>query len=63
MAAAQVGTFVSENGPDLFQGEHGQGTAGDHNPVSAVGEAVDGGSIVVEDHHVRLGAGAPGRGD
>jgi hypothetical protein len=63
MAAAQVGAFAGENGPDLLRGERGQGVGGDHDPVPDGGQAVDSVGTVVEDYHVPLGARASSRGD
>jgi hypothetical protein len=62
VATAQVRAFVSEDGGELLWGEGGEGTGRDHDLVPAAGQAVNGGSIVVDDRDVRLIARAPSGG-
>jgi hypothetical protein len=62
MVTAQVGAFVGENGTELPWGEGGEGAGRDHDLVPAAGQAVDGRSVVVDDHDARLIAWAPGGG-
>jgi hypothetical protein len=62
VVTAQVGAFVGENGIELCWGEGGEGAGRDYDLVPASGQAIDGGSIVVDDCDVRLIAWAPGGG-
>src|SRR6516164_26899 len=62
VVTAQVRAFVGEDGTELRWGEGGEGTGRDHDLVPAAGQAVDGGSILVDDRDVQLIAWEPGGG-